>query len=269
MAERFTGQVEVVDDTGNITVTLSGKGGDAFLGGRGQNGAIFLSNRGGNATIALSAATPNILLRTPDGKDTVIINGDGNLRLNDSTGRNKIIINGDGANITVGGNGSDGDVVMKNGDGKDTIRLDGGAGDILLLNGDCAEDFDVADSTDLEAGDVTVFSEAASLCKSQQPYDKRVAGVVAGARESRPGIVLGRDRSRHNRLPVALIGKVYCKVDAQFGSIAIGDLLTTSPTPGHAMKASDPLQAFGAVIGKALEPWRGGRGMIPILVALQ
>jgi hypothetical protein len=65
------------------------------------------------------------------------------------------------------------------------------------------------------------------------------------------------------------MGKVFCKVDAQYGAIDIGDLLTTSPTPGHAMKTSDPLKAFGAVIGKALRPWSSGQGLIPILIALQ
>jgi hypothetical protein len=49
----------------------------------------------------------------------------------------------------------------------------------------------------------------------------------------------------------------------------MGDLLTTSPTPGHAMKADDPLKAFGAVIGKALRPLDEGEGLIPILIALQ
>ena len=65
------------------------------------------------------------------------------------------------------------------------------------------------------------------------------------------------------------MGKVFCKVDAQFGAIEVGDLLTTSPTPGHAMKTSDPFKAFGAVIGKALRPFTAGRGLIPILIALQ
>jgi hypothetical protein len=35
------------------------------------------------------------------------------------------------------------------------------------------------------------------------------------------------------------------------------------------MKATDPLRAFGAVIGKALRPKKEGKGLIPILVALQ
>jgi hypothetical protein len=66
-----------------------------------------------------------------------------------------------------------------------------------------------------------------------------------------------------------LLGKVYCKIDAQYSPTGVGDLLTTSPTPGHAMKVDDPLKAFGAVIGKALRPLRSGQELVPILIALQ
>jgi len=76
-------------------------------------------------------------------------------------------------------------------------------------------------------------------------------------------------RPRFVRFAVAMIGTVYCKVDAHFGRIEVGDLLTTSDTPGHAMKAADPSRAFGAIIGKALVPFTEGRGLIPVLVALQ
>jgi hypothetical protein len=69
------------------------------------------------------------------------------------------------------------------------------------------------------------------------------------------------------RAPVALVGKVFCKVDADFAPIAVGDLLTTSPTAGCAMRATD--RAFGAVIGKALASHADGLGLIPILVTLQ
>jgi hypothetical protein len=71
------------------------------------------------------------------------------------------------------------------------------------------------------------------------------------------------------RHPLALMGKTYCRVDAQFAPVALGDLLTTSATRGHAMKAVDSSRAFGAVIGKALAPLRSGTGLIPVLVALQ
>jgi hypothetical protein len=65
------------------------------------------------------------------------------------------------------------------------------------------------------------------------------------------------------------LGKVYCKVDASYAPVEIGDLLTTSHTLGHAMKADDPLEAFGPVISKSLQPLAEGRGLIPIQVALQ
>ena len=81
-----------------------------------------------------------------------------------------------------------------------------------------------------------VLGEEEVLLPSQQAYDKRVAGVISGAGNYKPGIVLDKQETQQRRLPVALLGKVFCKVDAQFGAIAVGDLLTTSSTPGHAMR---------------------------------
>ena len=142
-------------------------------------------------------------------------------------------------------------------------------GDILLTNADCAEDFDIAEAAPVEPGTVMVLNDFGALAASQRPYDKRVAGVVSGAGAFKPGIVLDRRETGAVRQPIALLGKVYCKVDAQFSAIAVDDLLTTSPTPGHAMAANDPARAFGAVIGKALRPLPSGQGLIPILIALQ
>jgi len=141
-------------------------------------------------------------------------------------------------------------------------------GDIQLAGGDCAEDFTVAEPT-VDPGTVMVVSGGDVLTPSALPYDKRVAGVISGAGNYRVGIVLDRQSTQPGRLPLALIGKVFCKADASYGSIEIGDLLTTSSTPGHAMKAADQSKAFGSVIGKALGTLRDGQGMIPILVALQ
>lgn len=142
-------------------------------------------------------------------------------------------------------------------------------GDIMMANADCAEDFDVADAELVEAGTVMVLGAEGKLQQSQSAYDKRVAGVISGAGNYKPAIVLDRQESQHNRNAIALIGKVYCKVDAALAPIEVGDLLTTSATPGHAMKATDPLKAFGAVIGKALRGLERGQGLIPVLVALQ
>jgi hypothetical protein len=141
--------------------------------------------------------------------------------------------------------------------------------DVKLVAADCAEQFDMRDATSPEPGTVLVIDDEEKLWESQSPYDKRVAGVVSGAGEYRPAIVLDRKASLEGRASIALVGKVYCKVDADPAPIAVGDLLTTSARSGFAMKATDSARAFGAVIGKALKPLPSGQGMIPILVALQ
>jgi hypothetical protein len=143
-------------------------------------------------------------------------------------------------------------------------------GDVRLTNADCAEYFDVAETERIEPGTVMVIDETGALQQCQQSYDRRAAGVVSGAGGYKPAIVLDKQGSEGtNRLPIALLGKVCCKVDARYAPIEIGDLLTTSPNRGHAMKATDPLKAFGAVIGKALRPVKTGQETIPILIALQ
>jgi len=56
------------------------------------------------------------------------------------------------------------------------------------------------------------------------------------------------------------------RVDASYSSILPGDLLVSSPTPGHAMRAIEPLP--GTVIGKALGSLEEGQGTIPVLITL-
>ena len=113
------------------------------------------------------------------------------------------------------------------------------------------------------------ISTDGALDVSSHAYDKKVAGVISGAGSYRPAVILDKQSSDEGRPPVALFGKVYCKVDAQYAAIEVGDLLTTSDTAGHAMKACDAGRAFGAVIGKALGGLTDGRGLIPILISLQ
>ena len=142
-------------------------------------------------------------------------------------------------------------------------------GDIFLPGADCAEHFDMQGGVAIEPGSVVVINDDGAMRQSAEAYDKKVAGVISGAGTHRPGIILDRQSSGETRQPVALVGKVYCKVDAQYSPISVGDLLTSSPTPGHAMKATDPSKAFGAVLGKALSSLPAGIGQVPILVCLQ
>jgi hypothetical protein len=144
------------------------------------------------------------------------------------------------------------------------------AHDLAISGGDCAENFDVAGDPEIASpGTVMVIDEEGALRPSCAAYDKKVVGVISGAGDYQPGILLNKRDEPGIRVPIALVGRIFCKVDAQNAPIEIGDLLTTSPVRGHAMKAEDPLRAFGSVIGKALRPLDAGQGFIPILIALQ
>ena len=177
----------------------------------------------------------------------------------------------------LGGNGADGDIVVFASGGDNTtlsqatVHINGDAGDIILQNADFAEDFDIAAAASADATPGTVMSlcEDGTLVPSAEAYDSRAVGIISGAGDYKPGIVMDKQRDVDDRMPIALVGKVFCKVDACVAPVAVGDLLTTSGTPGHAMKASDRARAFGATLGKALAPLDGGIGMIPVLVNLQ
>jgi hypothetical protein len=144
------------------------------------------------------------------------------------------------------------------------------SGAIQTLGRDCAEAFELADDCMGEPGTVLVAGEDGRLSPCSAAYDKAVVGIISGAGDEQPGLVLGGARPDAGPCaPVALIGRAWCKVDAGFGAIAVGDMLTTSLTPGHAMKAGDPMRAPGSIIGKALKSLADGRGMVPVLVTLQ
>lgn len=179
---------------------------------------------------------------------------------------------GPGHDILMNPIAGDGNVIIGNGSPQTKLDVRGNivvSGDIVLQNADCAEEFDVAAAVMVEPGAVMVLNEEGQLAQSTQAYDKRVAGVVSGAGDFKPALVLDRQSGQTDRAAIALMGKVYCKVDAQYAAIAVGDLLTTSPTPGCAMKATDAQRAFGAILGKALRPLQAGAGLIPVLVTLQ
>jgi len=263
------GNLAVQRADGSPSLHLSGDGGNIkLLDAKGVE-AIALNNRG-NVYLGGKGIGGNLDVRRADGSDSLHLSGDGgHIKLLDANGVEAIALNNRG-NVYLGGRGITGDLSIRRADGSESIHLDGEAGDIKLLGADCAEDFDVADAaTDIGPGNVMVIDQDGKLRLSDQEYDKKVAGVVSGAGDYRPGIVLGKSEIQAGRSPIALVGKVFCKVDASYTPIEVGDLLTTSPTAGHAMKAIDPFNAFGAVIGKALRPLRSGQGLIPILIALQ
>jgi hypothetical protein len=143
---------------------------------------------------------------------------------------------------------------------------------MLTITGgaDLAEPFPMKES-EIEKGAVVVIDEEhpGRLKRSASAYDTRVAGIVSGANGINPGIALYQEGALEGGQHVALSGRVYVQADASTGSIQPGDLLTTSATPGHAMKVSESHRAQGAVIGKAMSSLSEGTGLVLVLVSLQ
>jgi hypothetical protein len=277
-------------------VTLTAEPARMITGGEGGNGRITAAAKDGMPLAEMIAFD----------KEAVIAAGQkggrpGRFTLYDGNGKRAVNVSAIDAHAVFGGNvggritaaGADGKPVAEliagtkeaiiaagqvgrparlslyDGGAHETIRLDAAKGDIVFFNADCAEEFELANAVSADPGTVLVLDDESVVRPTESAYDRRVVGVVSGAGGLQPALVLDKKSDSRNRVPVALIGKVFCKVDAGFGAVGVGDLLTTATTPGHAMKASDPVKAFGAVLGKALRPLHEGRGLIPVLVALQ
>ena len=134
---------------------------------------------------------------------------------------------------------------------------------------DYSEGFDVTEQAGVTPGTVLVIDaeNPGKLTVSSSPYDSKVAGIVAGGEGLGSGVRLGVSQFDQD---VALAGRVYCKVDATEAGVEPGDLLTTSGTPGYAMKATDYMRAQGAILGKTMEKLeQGKKGHILVLVTLQ
>lgn len=132
-------------------------------------------------------------------------------------------------------------------------------GSIFANNFDLAEHFPAADD-DLAPGDLVMFGDGAAVRRTDgTPYDARIAGIVSGE----PGLALGW--GEEGEAAVALQGRVPLNVTLENGPIASGDYLTSSSTPGKAMRATEP----GPIAGIALQAYDGsGDAQVLTFVAL-
>ena len=148
-------------------------------------------------------------------------------------------------------------------------------GDAIIDGNIAAKYQDVAEwvptTTRISPGTVVVIDalNGTRVLPAAEPYDTRVAGVVS----AKPGILLGEPGD--DKVSVAHSGRVKEKADAQYGAIAVGDVLVSSATLGFAQR-STPIEVNGismhrpgTILGKALEPLKEGTGEILVLLTLQ
>jgi|GEM_PF-942421 len=292
--------------TAQLTLGRAGAGGEVITIGNLGNRAVSLSNSNGSGLVSLFDGLGNLRaelranagngegkLKLLDGTgreafivDAGVLSGDGSVFSSVEVGSQ----NNAGVIKTMTARGIPGTISGPNPDkgggliqvfdqsGRASIQLQGDDGTskaVIRINGnnigDYSEVFELEEKESLAPGSVVVIdsAEPGRLKLSTTEYDRCVAGVVSGADGVSPGIIMGARKDGTTDKPVALAGRVYTLVDASYGEIKPGDLLTTSPTPGHAMVVRDPARAYGAVLGKAMQGLKSGRGRILVLVSLQ
>ncbi|UCE08431.1 MAG: hypothetical protein JSW07_10585, partial [bacterium] len=186
--------------------------------------------------------------------------GIGVMAIGNSVGPAFIATNTSTGDIMRGQNASDNIVFRVHNDGTTTTK-------VLEITGgsDLAEPFDIKGPGDIKPGMVVAIDPAhqGQLRIADKAYDRTVAGIVSGANGIDPGLTMRQEGTvTDESLPVALTGRVYAWADASTGSIEPGDLLTTSDTPGYAMKVTDYERAHGAVLGKAMSSLDKGKGLV-------
>ena len=107
-----------------------------------------------------------------------------------------------------------------------------------------------------EYGTVVAIGGEQEITITVETHDNRVAGVIS----QNPAYLMNRDAIG---LPVALTGRVPCKV---IGPISKGDRLVSSDVAGHAQRLDMNAYTPGCIIGKALEDFGSGPGVIEILI---
>jgi cytoskeletal protein CcmA (bactofilin family) len=254
-------------ETARKNVFTVSENGDARLDGAiTASGGVFTGNIISTGTIVIGAAQFN-----SDVTATQKLTANGAFRVNDNaTITGNATVSGSttiGGNATISGDGSVRNLNISQGF---TAAGDGSVKTLTITGGaDIAEPFDLG-SADLEPGTVLVIDDTrpGRLRESTEASDRRVAGVISGAGGIQPGISLSQPGVNAGGHQVALAGRVYVKADAATGAIRAGDLLTTSATPGHAMRAGDS-GSHGAILGKAMSSLPEGRGLVLVLVSLQ
>lgn len=152
--------------------------------------------------------------------------------------------------------------IESTGDGNLWLSAGADGGTVYLQtsyrNGDVAEYYKKKSGEKIEVGDVVSIAEDEDekITLSKKEYDSKVIGIVS----TNPGLIIGVSDPKKELVPLALVGRVPCKVTNMNGQIKRGDLLTTSSIPGYAMKAT----TSGPIIGKALQNFNEKKGKILI-----
>lgn len=254
-----------IDNTSSTNAAVKGRASN--IGGGAGAFEIFNTSNGKDAIFAITQGT----------------GAAGSFNITNTSNTNNALratSNGTGTTFLANHTGASGNVAIFQSGGSNVARIDKTGqgffnGGTVSSGADVAEMFDVEGArNEYEPGDVLIISENADrkVEKSNTPASTKVAGVYA----TKPGVVLtekGIDENLDALVPMGVVGVIPTKVCLENGPIKRGDLLVTSSTKGHAMKAKPAvingieIYPTGAILGKALENFESGdKGMIKVLV---
>lgn len=233
-------------DSGSALTRFSGSSGDSFI----NAGNLGIGTKSPTAKLNIKGSNTgsgmSFLISDSNNKDIFTALNNGNIGIGDSSPQAALKVTG--AICVKAASGA----CLGNTPG--TIYAE----TTTLQAGDVAENYISRDA--LEPGDaVSLANDGNNLAvvKSNSSYDSKVIGIVS----TKPGVTINSDATTDAnhpyKYPIALIGRVALKVSTENGPIKAGDFLTTSSTPGVAMRATQA----GVIIGKALEAFPGTTGI--------
>ena len=227
-------------NTADPTITLAGD----------LSGSATLTNLG-DATLTATIAANSVALGTDTTGNYIATGAVSGVGLSGSS-------NSEGGTFTVTSNATNANtpstIVARDASGNFS------AGTITALAtsaqyADVAENFKVNEQAD--AGTVMVFDKDGLLVICNSYADPMLVGIVS----TDPAYLLNSDQP--DGQPIALAGQVPCKV---VGPVKVGDLLTTSKTPGYATVLELNDWKPGITVGKAMENCSIGKHTIKVFV---
>jgi hypothetical protein len=195
----------------------------------------------GNITSAANIAGGNIII-TGSLIDTI-----GNLELTTTFANGHINLNTNGiGNVYSGGN------LLPTGNAVANIGSPLYQWNTVFAKATSAQYADLAEmycaDSEYTPGTVLEFGGSDEVTITTQSHSTQIAGIVS----TNPSYLMNSTLTCNNALEVALVGRVPCHV---VGTIAKGDRLVSSSTPGTATRLDMSQYQPGCIIGKALEAY--------------
>ena len=232
----------------NVSIGITTPGGHTFLNAYGTDASNAVAKTTGVFDTSLGKLRASNISSSDDATGTVV-NMVGTYRVGalstiDFATNNAILLT---RSLSTGDVATEGNILG-------TWKLTG-ASTLQATYADLAEYYE--GDKEYESGTVLVFGGDKEVTTTDQMNDIRSAGVVT----TNPAYTMNADQTGI-KVCIALAGRVPCKV---VGRVKKGDMLTTSATPGYAVRVTTP--TLGSIIGKALEDKDYGEaGVIQVAV---